>query len=143
MKENECAKLVSAGITITPQMEYEIEKNVVTTVCSKPKTLLSGWESSSGPVMRKKDIPYFLASESSQSTSKDDEEWKSKYVALEEEQRINKEELRIYQKKFKRSEEKSEKLSQFLISKFPDAQDLLFPNHDMNEPSEEEYDLSL
>ncbi|KAL4561611.1 hypothetical protein LXL04_033781 [Taraxacum kok-saghyz] len=113
MKDDECAKLVSAGITITPEMEYEIEKNAVTTVCSKPKTLLLGWESSSGPVMRKKDIPYFLASESSQSTSKDDEEWKIKYVALEEEQRINKEELRIYQKKFKRSEEKSEKLSQF------------------------------
>ncbi|KAL4554936.1 hypothetical protein LXL04_037545 [Taraxacum kok-saghyz] len=121
MKDDECAKLVSAGTTITPEMEYEIEKNA----------------SSSGPVMRKKDIPYFLASESSQSTSKDDEEWKGKYVALEEEQRINKEELRIYQKKFKRSEEKSEKLSQFLISKFPDAQDLLFPNHDMDEPSEE------
>ncbi|KAL4567644.1 hypothetical protein LXL04_023233 [Taraxacum kok-saghyz] len=140
MKEDECAKLVSAGTTITPVMEYKIEKNAVTTVCSKPKTLLSGWESSSGPVMRKKDIPYFSASESSQSTSKNDEEWKSKYDALEEEQRINKEELRIYQDKFKRSEEKSEKLSQFLISKFPDAQDMLFPNHDVDE---EEYDLSL
>ncbi|KAL4565074.1 hypothetical protein LXL04_029156 [Taraxacum kok-saghyz] len=68
MKEDECAKLDSAGTTITPEMEYEIEKNAVTTVCSKPKTILSGWESSSGPVMRKKDIPYFLASESSQST---------------------------------------------------------------------------
>ncbi|KAL4567206.1 hypothetical protein LXL04_022782 [Taraxacum kok-saghyz] len=90
MKDDECAKLVSAGTTITLEMEYEIEKNAITTVCSKPKTLLSECESSSGPVMRKKDIPYFSASESSQSTSKDDEEWKSKYVALEEEQRINK-----------------------------------------------------
>ncbi|KAL4577457.1 hypothetical protein LXL04_013566 [Taraxacum kok-saghyz] len=143
MKEDECAKLVSAGTTITPKMEYEIEKNAVTTACSKPKTILSGWESSSGPVMRKKDIPYFSASESSQSTSKNDEEWKSKYDALEEEHRINKEELRIYQEKFKRSEEKSENLCQFLISKFPDAQDMLFPNHDVDETLEEEYDLSL
>ncbi|KAL4564021.1 hypothetical protein LXL04_028071 [Taraxacum kok-saghyz] len=42
MKEDECAKLVSAGTTITPKMEYEIEKNAVTTACSKPKTILSG-----------------------------------------------------------------------------------------------------
>ena len=26
MKDDECAKLVSAGTTITPEMEYEIEK---------------------------------------------------------------------------------------------------------------------
>ncbi|KAL4576381.1 hypothetical protein LXL04_012474 [Taraxacum kok-saghyz] len=123
MKEDECAKLVSAGTTISPEMEYEILKNVVTTVCFKTKTLLLRWESSSGPVMRKKDYS---------------QQWKSKHAALEEEQHINKEKLRSYEEKVKQSEEKSEKLFQFVISKFLEAQDMLFPNHDMDEPLEEE-----
>ena len=63
-EEDECAKLVSVGTIITLEMEYEIEKNVVTTVCSKTKTSLSGWESSSGHVMRKEDISLFLVESS-------------------------------------------------------------------------------
>ncbi|KAL4581810.1 hypothetical protein LXL04_006338 [Taraxacum kok-saghyz] len=44
MKDYECAKLVSAGKAITPEMEYEIEKNVVTTVSvkSSQKTMKNG-----------------------------------------------------------------------------------------------------
>ncbi|KAL4564504.1 hypothetical protein LXL04_028568 [Taraxacum kok-saghyz] len=79
-----------------------------------------------------------LSSEIIKSTLKDDEEWKSKHAALEEEQHINKEKLRSYEEKVKQSEEKSEKLFQFVISKFLEAQDMLFPNHDMDEPLEEE-----
>ncbi|KAL4583268.1 hypothetical protein LXL04_007836 [Taraxacum kok-saghyz] len=126
-KEEECAKLVSAGTTITPEMEYEIEQNAVTIVCSKPKTLRSGWEASIGPVMRKKDIPFFSATKSSQSTSKDEEDWKSKYLELEEEQRITKDELRIYQEKVKHGEEKTGKVFQFMISKFLEARDIFCP----------------
>ena len=103
MKEEECGKLRAAGTTITPEMEYEIEQKAVTTICSKPKTLQSGWEASSGPIMRKKDIAFFSAAKSSQSASNDEEDWKSKYVAMEEEQRTTKEELRMYQEKVKKA----------------------------------------
>ncbi|CAH1420912.1 unnamed protein product [Lactuca virosa] len=89
LKEEECAKLVSAGTSITQEMEYDIEKKVIKTVCAKHKTLQSGWEASSGPVMRKKDIHLLSTAETSQSASKDEEDMKSKIVALEEEVRIN------------------------------------------------------
>ncbi|KAL4573791.1 hypothetical protein LXL04_020608 [Taraxacum kok-saghyz] len=117
-KEEECAKLVSAGTTITPEMEYEIEQNAVTIVSAK----------------------------SSQSVSKDEEDWKSKYLELEEEQRSTKDELRIYQEKVKHGEEKTEKVFQFMISKFPEARDMFCPpdqektstNGDMDDLSDEE-----
>ncbi|KAL4586470.1 hypothetical protein LXL04_011106 [Taraxacum kok-saghyz] len=112
MKEDECAKLVSTGTTISLEMEYEIVKNVVITI--------------------------ILNSEIIKSALKDDEEWKSKHAALEEEQHINKEKLRSYEEKVKQSEKKSVKLFQFVISKFLEAQDMLFLNHDMDEPLEEE-----
>lgn len=140
MKEEECAKLLSAGTTITPEMEYEIEQNAVTTVCSKPKTLQSGWQASTGPIVRKKDIPFFSASESSQSSSKDEVDWKSKYVAIEEEGRIIKEELRIYKEKVKKSEEKSDKLLQFMLLKFPEARDMLSPPDQEKTPTDRDMD---
>ncbi|CAH1423778.1 unnamed protein product [Lactuca virosa] len=118
--EEECAKLVSAGTSITQEMEYDIEKKVIKTICAKHKTLQSGWEASSGPVMRKKDIHLLSTAETSQSASKDEEDMKSKIVALEEEVRIN-------EQKVKQSEEKCEKMFQFIISKFPDSQNILCP----------------
>ena len=114
LKEEEYAKLVSAGTSITQEMEYDIEKKVIKTICAKHKTLHSGWEASSGPVMRKKDIHLLSTAETSQSASKDEEDMKSKIVALEEEVRIN-------EQKVKQSEEKCEKMLQFIISKFPDS----------------------
>nr|KAJ0192818.1 hypothetical protein LSAT_V11C800435250 [Lactuca sativa] len=120
MKEDECTKLVSAGISITPEMEYEIEKKAVKTVCARHKTLLSGWEASSGPIMRKKDLHILSAAEPSQSASTDEMALKNKVTALEEEVRENKE-------KVKQSEEKCEKMLQFMISKFPDSQNILCP----------------
>ncbi|CAH1413614.1 unnamed protein product [Lactuca virosa] len=80
----------------------------------------TGWEASSGPVMRKKDIHLLSTAETSQSASKDEEDMKSKIVALEEEVRIN-------EQKVKQSEEKCEKMFQFIISKFPDSQNILCP----------------
>ncbi|CAI9276983.1 unnamed protein product [Lactuca saligna] len=118
MKEDECTKLVSAGISITPEMEYEIEKKVVKTVCARHKTLLSRWEASSGPIMRKKDLHILSAAEPSQSASTDEMALKNKVTALEEEVRENKE-------KVKQSEEKCEKMLQFMISKFPYSQNIL------------------
>ncbi|CAI9299780.1 unnamed protein product [Lactuca saligna] len=120
LKEEECAKLVSAGTSITQETEYDIEKKVIKTICAKHKTLQSGWEASSGPVMRKKDIHLLSTAETSQSASKDEEDMKSKIVALEEEVRIN-------EQKVKQSEEKCEKMLQFIISKFPDSQNILCP----------------
>ncbi|CAH1413664.1 unnamed protein product [Lactuca virosa] len=107
LKEEECAKFVSAGTSITQEMEYDIEKKVIKTICAKHKTLLSGWEASSGPVMRKKDIHLLSTAETSQSASKDEEDMKSKIFALEEEVRIN-------EQKVKQSEEKCEKCSSLL-----------------------------
>nr|KAJ0213824.1 hypothetical protein LSAT_V11C400180260 [Lactuca sativa] len=123
LKEEECAKLVSAGTSITQEMEYDIEKKVIKIVCAKHKTLLSGWEASSGPVMRKKYIHLLSTVETSQSASKDEEDMKSKIVALEEEVRIN-------EQKVKQSEEKCEKMFQFIISKFPDSQNILYPHNE-------------
>ncbi|CAI9263152.1 unnamed protein product [Lactuca saligna] len=77
-------------------------------------------EALSGPVMRKKDIHLLSTAETSQSTSKDEEDMKSKVVALEEEVRIN-------EQKVKQSEEKCEKMFQFIFSKFPNSQNILCP----------------
>ncbi|CAH1413616.1 unnamed protein product [Lactuca virosa] len=89
------------------------------TIDSKSQ-ICNGWEASSGPVMRKKDIHLLSTAETSQSASKDEEDMKSKIVALEEEVRIN-------EQKVKQSEEKCEKMFQFIISKFPDSQNILCP----------------
>nr|KAJ0192870.1 hypothetical protein LSAT_V11C800438710 [Lactuca sativa] len=118
MKEDECTKLVSTGISITPEMEYEIEKKVIKTVCAKHKTLLSRWKASSGPIMRKKDLHILSTTEPSQLASTNEMALKNKVTALEEEVRENKE-------KVKQSEEKCEKMLQFMISKFPDSQNIL------------------
>ncbi|CAH1415491.1 unnamed protein product [Lactuca virosa] len=120
MKEDECTKLVSAGISITPEMEYDIEKKAVKIVSAKHKTLLSRWEASSGPIMRKKDLHILSAAETAQSAATDEVALKSKVTALEEEVQENKD-------KVKQNEEKCETMLQFMILKFPDSQNILCP----------------
>ncbi|CAI9277874.1 unnamed protein product [Lactuca saligna] len=100
LKEEDCAKLVSAGTSITQEMESDIEKKVIKTICAKHKTLQSGWEASSGLVMRKKDIHLLSTAETSQSASKDEEDMKIIISKFPDSQNIlcppNEDEARVY-----------------------------------------------
>ena len=85
-------KLTSEGTTITTDMERELEKKAIKSVCAKKQTIKSAWEVGVGPVLRKKD--HWMIPDSSQPPSVETENLQNQVVALKEELKQNKEKLR-------------------------------------------------
>lgn len=101
------AKLSSEGLTITTTMEHELEKEAIRSVCAKDKTRKSAWDVGVGPVLRKKDFWMTSEAQPSQPLASEAE------IALQNQ-------VASLKEKLKQSNEKYEKMSMFMSSKFPD-----------------------
>jgi hypothetical protein len=99
-------ELISKGTIITTAMAHELERKAIRTVCGKDKTIQSAWEVGVGPVFRKKDSWMKSAAESSQRNSNETENLRNEVTELKEE--------------LKQSNDKYNKLTEYLSRKFPD-----------------------
>ncbi|KAI3826597.1 hypothetical protein L1987_00645 [Smallanthus sonchifolius] len=97
----------SEGTTIDTAMEHKFEKAAIKSVCGRQKSIQSGWEIGVGPVLKKKDNWMKPVAESSQRDSiETNEDLRNQVTAFKE--------------KLKQNEEKMERMSQFINTKFPE-----------------------
>ncbi|XP_021997149.2 uncharacterized protein LOC110894261 isoform X2 [Helianthus annuus] len=113
-KEEAMARLNTEGTIVTTAMEHDVERKAIKSVCGRAKTIQSAWEVGVGPVLRKKDNWMKSAVESSQRDSTENEDLRNEVTELKEE--------------LKQSNEKYERVTQFLSQKYPDFESTISTN---------------
>ncbi|KAM0041642.1 hypothetical protein Hdeb2414_s0011g00369751 [Helianthus debilis subsp. tardiflorus] len=113
-KEEAMARLNTEGTIVTTAMEHDVERKAIKSVCGRAKTIQSAWEVGVGPVLRKKDNWMKSAVESSQRDSTENEDLRNEVTELKEE--------------LKQSNEKYERVTEFLSRKYPDFESTISTN---------------
>ncbi|KAL8240225.1 hypothetical protein R6Q59_013580 [Mikania micrantha] len=105
-------ELTLKGTVITTAIEHNLEKEAIQSVCGKLKTLQSAWEVGVGQVLRKKDSWMKASVQSShQDSSHTNEDLENQVIALK--------------KKLEDSNEKYQRMSEFISSKFPEFENII------------------
>ncbi|KAJ0715163.1 putative transposase, Ptta/En/Spm, plant [Helianthus annuus] len=113
-KEEAMARLNTEGTIVTTAMEHDVERKAIKSVCGRAKTIQSAWEVGVGPVLRKKDNWMKSAVESSQRDLTENEDLRNEVTELKEE--------------LKQSNEKYERVTEFLSRKYLDFESTISTN---------------